>query len=322
MILPPREGFAPADTGAIGLLVQRLAMAPGGFAPVVVGQAAQSGFAGIDYHAARPVLWPAPFVRRYAGGVARVLRKLRPDIIEVHNRPDIAAILARRFPQTPVMLVLHNDPQDMRATRTATQRAALLRGLARVVGVSAWVAQRMGCADVLANCLDLSALPPPVVPRDQTLLFAGRVVADKGADSFVTACAAALPDLPGWHAAMIGADRFGPDSPDTPFLRRLRPLARAAGVALLGYRPHADVLDAMARAAIVVVPSRWPEPFGLTALEAMACGAALVCSNRGGLAEVVGDAGVVINPDDPAGMAATTSEAKAVVWRRALRWAR
>ena len=73
---------------------------------------------------------------------------------------------------------------------------------------------------------------------------------------------------------------------------------------MLGYRPHAEVLDALSRAAIAVVPSRWEEPFGLAALEAMGCGAALVCSMRGGLAEVVGEAGLAANPDDPAALAA------------------
>jgi len=59
---------------------------------------------------------------------------------------------------------------------------------------------------------------------------------------------------------MIGADRFGPDSPETPFLRALRPAAEKAGVNMLGYRAHAEVLATMRRAAIVVVPSRWAEP--------------------------------------------------------------
>ena len=66
-----------------------------------------------------------------------------------------------------------------------------------------------------------------------------------------------------------------------------------------GYRAHPDVLRAMARAAIVVVPSRWQEPFGLTALEAMMCGAAVACSNRGGLAEITGDTALRFDPDDP-----------------------
>lgn len=140
------------------------------------------------------------------------------------------------------------------------------------------------------------------------ILFAGRVVRDKGSDSFVEACATALPRLPGWRGVMIGADRFGPDSPETPWLEQLRPRAAAAGVEMWGYRPHAEVMAAMARAAIVVVPSRWPEPFGLTALEAMAAGAALLCAPRGGLPEVFGEAGVAIDPDDPAMMAAAMLE--------------
>ena len=59
----------------------------------------------------------------------------------------------------------------------------------------------------------------------------------------------------------------------------------------------------MARAAIVVVPSRWQEPFGLTALEALACGAALICSRRGGLPEIGGDVAVYADPDDPRALA-------------------
>ena len=107
-----------------------------------------------------------------------------------------------------------------------------------------------------------------------------------------------MPHLPGWRAEMIGADGFQPGAPDSPYIRALRPAAAAAGVALLGARPHAEVLHAMSRAAIVVVPSRWAEPFGLTALEAMACGAVLVCSGRGGLAEVAGQAGLIADPED------------------------
>ncbi len=116
---------------------------------------------------------------------------------------------------------------------------------------------------------------------------------------------AQLPELPGWRAEMLGADRFGADSPETPFLRALRPRAEAAGIAMQGWQPHAAVLQAMARAAIVIVPSRWPEPFGMTALEAAASGAAVLYSPRGGLPEVMGDAGVAIDPDDPGGMAET-----------------
>ncbi len=71
------------------------------------------------------------------------------------------------------------------------------------------------------------------------------------------------------------------------------------GITIAGYQMHQQVLDIMAMAAIVVVPSRWPEPFGLTALEAMASGAAVISSGSGGLPEVVGDAALTAAVDAP-----------------------
>jgi glycosyltransferase involved in cell wall biosynthesis len=231
-------------------------------------------------------------------------------MIEVHNRADVALSLCRRYPGVPVSLVCHNDPLAMRGLQTGPERRHALRRLAGIVCVSDHLARRLiaHCADaapvVIPNGIDLAALPPPVAPRQNLILFAGRVVADKGADAFVSACRLALPALPGWHAEMIGADRFHPDARQTKFTAALASAARAVPVTMSGYRPAAEVMVAMARAAIVVVPSRWEEPFGLTALEAMANGAALICSNRGGLAEVTGDVAIPCDPDDPAGMAA------------------
>ena len=302
IILPPKEGFSPDAVGAVGLLVRRHALAADGFRSVVFGQAQARPFPGIKYHAVLPTWLPASATRRFAGGLLRALRELRPDLVEVHNRPDVAMFLAARL-AIPVTLFLHNDPQGMRAARSVADRAALL-GLARVVAVSGYIAGRMPPGVVvLPNCLDLADIPLSPPERAPLILFAGRVVADKGADSFVRACALALAQLPGWKAEMIGADRFRANSPDTKFLASLRPLAEAASIAMPGYRPHADVLAAMARAAIVVVPSRWAEPFGLTALEALAAGAALVYAPNGGLPEVVGDAGVPIDPENPAALA-------------------
>ncbi len=296
--------------GAIGLLVHRL----GAPEEVVVGQASRLPvFPGRRFVPAARVAWP-PFGRaeRYMAGVVRTLLQLRPGVIEVHNRANLALRVAHALPQARVVLVLHNDPLGMRGARTAAERTALLARV-RVLCVSAYLASRFmegGVAGsppaVLPNAIDVAALPPrlPAAGRERTILFVGRVVADKGADAFVRACAAVLPGLPGWRAAMIGADRFWADSAATPFQRALAPAAAAAGVAQIGYQPHAAVLEAMARAAIVVVPSRWAEPFGLTALEAMASGAALVCSGTGGLREVTGPAALYAGADEPGALEA------------------
>ncbi len=312
VVLPPREGFGPGRTGAIGLLARRLVQTPG-FTTIVFG-GAQDGpiFPDIAFQAVSPSIWSLGNTNvRYAAAVAKVLKTVQPALIEVHNRPEIALALAARLPSIPVTLILNNDPRGMRGAITPSQRTVMLRRLARVITSSAYLRQCLldGVTaparppEILLNCLDLTELPPPR-QQERLILFAGRVVADKGPDAFVAACAAALPHLPGWVAEIIGADRFHIDSPDTAFVQMIRASAEGAHVRMLGYRDHPDVLAAMSRAAIVVVPSRWAEPFGLVALEAMASGAALICSPRGGLPEVAGDTAIYADPDHPAEIAA------------------
>jgi len=310
-VLPPREGFGPDRAGAVGLLVRRLALADS-TAIVIGGPQLSDPYRDVPFEPIPPARFlPLNTNHRYAFAVARRLRSLRPDLVEVYNRPDIALALARLLPRTPVCLNLQNDPQGMRLARTPRQRDRLLHRLARVFCASDFLRGRLleGVATssrlepvVIHNTIDLATLPPPR-RRDPLILFAGRIVREKGPDSFVAACAAALPHLPGWRAEMIGADRFGPDSPDTGFARDTRIAAEHAGVHALGYRDHQAVLQAMSAAAIVVVPSRWQEPFGLVALEALGCGAALICSGRGGLTEVGGEAALYADPDDPAALA-------------------
>ncbi|MGC9268978.1 glycosyltransferase family 4 protein [Acidiphilium sp.] len=297
MVLPASEGFAPDRAGAIALVVRRLAGAAGAG---VIGRRNSATYPAIDYH---PV--SAGSKMFYALGVIRQLRAQRPDVIEIHQQPRLARLIARLFPSARVMLFIHNDPLEMRGLRRRAERARTLATLHRVICVSDYLRSRYALGieptsslAVLPNPLTLMDLPAATVPRDRLILFAGRIVESKGIADFIAACAAALPQLPGWSAAIIGGDRFGPNSSETRYVAAMRTAAISAGIAFAGYQTHATVLTAMARAAIVVVPSRWPEPFGLTALEAMASGAALIATNTGGLPEVIGDAGMMIPPGD------------------------
>lgn len=308
-VLPPGEGFGPGRTGAIGLLVQRFARVLPGM--VIGGPQTGPVYPDIPFRPALPRWWGLGNINaRYASAVAGILREVKPALVEVYNRPEVALALLRRFPRLPIALFLQNDPQSMRGAQTPRQRRTLLARLGAVVTASGFLTRRFmeGVTNppkqpvMIPNSIDFSALPESD-ERADLILFSGRVVPEKGVDGFVAACARALPQLPGWSADIIGADRFRADAPDTPFVRRVRMAALAAGVRMLGYRDHPEVLAALSRASIAVVPSRWEEPFGLAALEAMACGAALVCSGRGGLPEVAGEAAMYVDPDDPAGFA-------------------
>lgn len=70
----------------------------------------------------------------------------------------------------------------------------------------------------------------------------------------------------------------------------------------LGHVPDEELPGLYAGALAFVLPSFY-EGFGLTAVEAMACGTPVVVSDRGALPEVVGDAGVLVDPTDPEAIA-------------------
>ena len=85
------------------------------------------------------------------------------------------------------------------------------------------------------------------------------------------------------------------DRPDSAALMRAATAPLPHGLRVIE-APGDDALAAlMAGADAFVLPSHW-EGFGLTALEAMACGAPVVASDRGALPEVVGDAGLIVEP--------------------------
>ena len=301
IVLHRRERFGPETAGAIAMVVHRLASAAPERTLVLGCSFSGPVFPDICFQG---IVGDSSLA--FGIGVIRALRAAAPEVVEVHQQPRLARVIARVLPRTPIFLCLHNDPLDMRGLKRVEQRARLLRNVDRVVCVSDWMKRRyetgIGRSDrvvVLSNPLTLAALPPPAHQRRPEILFVGRVVADKGVADFIAACRLALPSLPEWSARIIGGDRFGPDSPDTPFLRDMRHAAAEAGVVFEGPRPHARVLEAMSAAAIVVVPSRWSEPFGLTALEAMASGAALITTAMGGLPEVAGEAALYVPPGSP-----------------------
>ena len=236
--------------------------------------------------------------RRYAGGVAARAAPLAPALVEVHNRPDLALFLARRFPRHRRSgLFLNNDPQGMRGGASPAERARAAGALARIGTSSAWLrgppAARASPAPArpAGGAAELARPGARCRPRRPSgsgvILFAGRVVADKGADAFVAACARALPRSAGLAG---GDDRRRPLRPRQPG-HRLPPRAarrgrggRGAPCWATGRTPRC--WRRWRRAAIVVVPSRWPEPFGLTALEAMAAARPCSAPPRGGLPRV------------------------------------
>jgi glycosyltransferase involved in cell wall biosynthesis len=135
--------------------------------------------------------------------------------------------------------------------------------------------------------------PRPAVDR---VLFAGRLVRDKGLRSLIDAVAA-IPEPSRPHLAVAGAPT-----------RESRPLpayARKRGVAMtmLGRLEQHALKAEIDASTLLAVPSLWPEPFGLSGIEAQARGRPVVAFDVGGIPEWIGDPGMLAPRGDVAALA-------------------
>ena len=144
--------------------------------------------------------------------------------------------------------------------------------------------------------VDRAAARAELGVEGEMLLFVGRIDPVKGLDTLLEAMPL-LADRPGLKLHVIGgAGSNGAPDPDEQHLRALtRRLGVADRVAWLGPVEQARLPLYYSAADVCVVPSRY-ESFGLVALEALACGAAVVASRVGGLPTIIreGENGLLV----------------------------
>jgi len=93
--------------------------------------------------------------------------------------------------------------------------------------------------------------------------------------------------------------------PEEENLRRLTAdLGLDRQLTFAGQKSGAELAAILNRHQILVVPSRWAEPFGIVALEGIACGCVVVGSENGGLKEAIGPCGVTFENENLDALAA------------------
>jgi phosphoheptose isomerase len=146
-------------------------------------------------------------------------------------------------------------------------------------------------------------------PDERIVLHVGRLVPRKGIDNVIRAFAR-LCSQHGFAGRLliVGGESNDPDPSLTPEIGRLQEIARDEGVAdlvtFVGRRGR-EVLKYYYSAAEVFVSTPWYEPFGITPVEAMACGTPVVGANVGGIKFSVrdGETGYLVPPRDPDALA-------------------
>ncbi|MDQ3895167.1 MAG: glycosyltransferase [Actinomycetota bacterium] len=262
-----------------------------------------------------------PYMDDFADDLARQWRRNPPDLIHAHHwMSGRAALAAAGLLGTPVLQTFHMlgvvkrrhlGPKDTSPPERIDEEREIIRAVDGIIATCSdevFELVRLG-ADIdrvrVVPCgVDLELFTPegprePRTPGLHRLVVVTRLVERKGVGNVITALAH-IPDseliiVGGGDAAELG---------DDPDARRLRRLAVEAGVAdrvqFRGRVKHEDV-PPLLRSADVFVTAPWYEPFGITPLEAMACGVPVVATAVGGLIDTVvhGVTGLHVPPRRP-----------------------
>ena len=214
----------------------------------------------------------------YCKNFIKKTKTLNFDIVEIHNRPLVYKYLKYQL-KSKFILYFHNDPLSMNGSKKISERIELVNNIDKIIFVSKWVQQRffIGIDDKLINKTEI-VYPSihelnKVKKKDKKIIFVGKLNKSKGYDIYGDAIIKILDEFKEWQAYSIGDEK------------RNRPIISHSRHFELGFLKHKKVLDFLNTSEIAVVPSRWEEPFGRTALESSSRACATIISNKGGLPE-------------------------------------
>lgn len=272
-----------------------------------------------------------------------VLDWVRPDIVHVHNTfmaisPSIYSACAERG--IPIIQALHNfrllcpggnffrdgvicrecvDQSLLRGiqhgcyrnSRSATAGVATMLAVHRALNTWKSVTRFIALTEFAKEIFVASGLPPHrfvVKPnfidpdpcertgRGEYALFVGRIIENKGLRILLDAWKMLPASLP---LHIVG------EGPDRATLEAEAHRSNLSGIVFRGRLPHRDVIEAVKGARFIIVPSMLYEGFPMCIVESFGCGTPVLCSQLGGLAEIVQEdvTGLHFNPGDPSDLA-------------------
>jgi glycogen synthase len=298
-ILLTSHRFFP-EIGGTETVTELLAEAFGqlGHKPIVVTQT------GDNYHRFRSAgLSDAPGQARSELLPYRVVRRPNPPVLlQLYRWCDVVLQIQIGLQTAWPLLffrrswvISHHNWIDVQRSPQAWLKLRVLR-FARHVVASRALADRLPVpSSLIPNPYRKEVFKLPVLgSRPKDLIFVGRLIRGKGVHVLI----AALREL-----ARNGVRRALTVVGDGPALPDLIQAAQELPVEFVGAKRGGELSELLGNHRFLIVPSIDPEPFGIVAIEGLACGCAVVACRNAGLIEAVGAHGVFCEPGDPKSLA-------------------
>ena len=215
----------------------------------------------------------------YTGKLYQEYLKNNFKIIEIHNRPESLLYLLKKKIKSKLIFIFHNNPKEMRGSNTVKDRIFIAENTDQIYFVSKWVKDKFFEGLPYNHKNNCEILYPAIKPlakfpnKENLIIFCGKLNSSKGYDIFGKAVIKILDKHKDWKAIAIG------NEPREKFNFKHK------NFKILDWIQHDKILKYYSKSSISVVPSKWLEPFGRTAMESAAYGCATITSKNGGLPE-------------------------------------
>ena len=302
MIAPPYFDIPPTAYGGIEAVVADLVDA-------LTDRGHQVTLIGVGRHRTRAQRFLATYQRQpadqlgeplpevvHAAQAARLLEDLDADVVHDHT---LAGPLLARGRVAPTVVTVHGPATGEPGTYYGALGSTV--GLVAISDAQRAQAPGLPWAATVHNAIRVDTFPFRAV-KDEFALFLGRFCPDKAPHLAVEAARAAR--LP-----IVLAGKCAEPAERAYFTREVEPRL-GPDTTMFGVADAAAKRDLLARAACLVFPICWDEPFGLVMIEAMACGTPVVALRRGAAPELIlpGQTGVIV--DHPGELAGAIDEAR------------
>ena len=216
--------------------------------------------------------------KEYSNKIIKRIENMSFDIIELHNRPIMVKEFYKKI-DSKIILYFHNDPISMKGAKTIDERIYLLNSVDKIIFITKWVKKKFfeGLPSLSDNKTQViyHSIDPfkKKIKKNKQIIFVGKLNESKGYDLYCKAMFKILDSNKDWKAYSIGEEKRFQNFPTHNRHKSL------------GQISHSKVLNYLSKSEIAIIPSRWEEPFGRTAMEASSRGCATIISKQGGLPE-------------------------------------